>query len=189
MRGAVAELAITAEALKAGIVVLRPLVEGGRYDLMFDIDGLLQRVQCKSASRRGDVIVVGARTCRSTPRGYVRTTYDASEVDAIAVYCPDNDRCYYIPIADVRGRSMIHLRLARARNNQEFAITYAADYEFHGAIAQLGERLTGSQEVGVSNPPSSPLEPACRAAFFIPRPAWGPPPRAARAGSTRARRA
>ena len=27
--------------------------------------------------------------------------------------------------------------------------------EYHGAVAQLGARLTGSQEVGGSNPPSS----------------------------------
>jgi hypothetical protein len=50
---------------------------------------------------------------------------------------------------------MIHLRLAPARNNQEFSITYAADYEFSGAIAQLGERLRGTQEVAGSSPASS----------------------------------
>jgi hypothetical protein len=154
-KGAAAEARIAAEAMKAGVVVLRPLIEGRRYDLLFDIEGRLVRVQCKSAVRHGDVIVVGTRTSRHTPHGYVRTTYSASEIDAIAVYCADNDACYLIPIDDLRGRSMIHLRLARARNNQEFAITYAADYEFHGAIAQLGERVTGSHEVGGSNPPSS----------------------------------
>jgi PD-(D/E)XK nuclease superfamily protein len=155
MKGALAEQMIVAEAIRAGVFVLRPIAEGARYDLMFDVDGLLRRVQVKSAARKGDVIVVGTRTCRYTPRGYVRTTYDASEIDAIAVYCQDTNGCYYIPIADVRGRSMIHLRLAKARNNQEFAISYAADYDFRGAIAQLGERLTGSQEAGGSSPPSS----------------------------------
>jgi PD-(D/E)XK endonuclease len=154
-KGAIAEAAILKEALKAGIQVLRPMTEGCRYDLMFDIDGMLLRIQCKFAARRGDVIIVHARTSRHTPAGYVRTIYTATEVDAIAAYCPDNDRCYFVPIGDVRGRSMVHLRLAPARNNQEFAITYAADYKFHGAIAQLGERLSGRQEVGGSNPPSS----------------------------------
>jgi hypothetical protein len=112
-------------------------------------------VQCKWASRKGDVIAVMTRTCRHTPHGYVRTTYDESEIDAIAAYCEDTGRCYYIPIRDVGGRTMLHLRLARARNNQEFAIRYAADYEFQGAIAQLGERVTGSHEVAGSSPASS----------------------------------
>jgi hypothetical protein len=153
-------MVIATEALKAGVVVLRPLVEGGRYDLIFDIGGRLHRIQCKSVAVRRDVVVIPARTCRHTPQGYVRTTYSASEIDAIAAYCPEMGRCYYVPIADVGGKGNMYLRLTRARNNQEFAISYAADYEFHGAIAQLGERLTGSQEVGGSNPPSSTSEAA-----------------------------
>jgi hypothetical protein len=56
---------------------------------------------------------------------------------------------------DVGARHVLYLRLAPARNNQEFAITYAADYEFSGAIAQLGERLHGMQEVAGSSPASS----------------------------------
>ena len=154
-KGAIAELVIATEALKAGVFVLRPLVEGGRYDLIFDVRGRLHRVQCKFASVKRDVVVIPARTCRSPPRGYVRTTYSPRGVDALAAYCPETRSCYFVPIADVRGRGNVYLRLNRARNNQEIAVSYAADYEFHGAIAQLGERLTGSQEVEGSSPSSS----------------------------------
>jgi hypothetical protein len=154
-KGSIAEAAIAAEAIKSGAVVLRPMVEGRRYDLMFDIDGLLLRVQCKWAPRKGNVIVVNIRTSRLTPRGYVNTTYDSSEVDAIAAYCPDLDECFLIPIRDVAGRKIAHLRLAPASNNQEVAIKYAASYTLHGAIAQLGERRAGSAKVGGSSPPGS----------------------------------
>jgi hypothetical protein len=112
-KGAIAEAVIAAEAIKAGVTVLRPLSEGGRYDLAFDLGDRFVRVQCKSAPRRGDVIVVATRTCRSTPQGYVRTTYTAAEVDAIAVYCPDTQACYLLPIEAVRGRWEVRLRLAR----------------------------------------------------------------------------
>jgi hypothetical protein len=159
-KGSIAEAVIAAEAAKAGVRVLRPLVEGGRYDLVFDLGGTFVRVQCKSASRKGDVIAAFTGTCRLTPKGYVRTTYDAREVDAVAIYCPEIDACSLVPIERVGGRAKLHLRLSRAKNNQEFAISYAADYEFHGAIAQLGERMTGSHEVGGSNPPSSTSEAA-----------------------------
>jgi PD-(D/E)XK nuclease superfamily protein len=154
-KGAIAEAVIAAEAVKLGVFVLRPFVEGGRYDLMFDIDGTLLRVQCKWAQRKGDVIVAYTGTCRLTPQGYVRTTYRASEVDAIALYCADVGACYLLPIRDVAGKNVVHLRLAPARNNQEFAIRYATDYEIRGAIAQLGERHTGSVEVVGSSPTSS----------------------------------
>jgi hypothetical protein len=128
MKGAIAETQIAAEAVRLGIVVLRPIVEGRRYDLVFD---------------------TGPRLL------YVRPTYSPTEIDAVAAYCPDLERFYLLPIEDVGSRSMVHLRLARAANNQEAAIKYAATYEFAGAIAQLGERVTGSHEVGGSNPPSS----------------------------------
>ena len=85
----------------------------------------------------------------------MRTSYEAEEIDAVAIYCPDNGGCYLVPIEDVRGRGNLHLRLAPARNHQEFAITYAEPYAFHGAIAQLGERVTGSHEVAGSSPASS----------------------------------
>jgi hypothetical protein len=159
-KGGIAEAVIAAEAIKAGVFVLRPVVEGCRYDLMFDVDGLLLRVQCKWARRQGNVIVVSTRTSRLTPHGYVRTTYDPTEVDAIAAYCAELDRCYVLPIGDVAGRQAIHLRLAPASNNQEVAIRYAARYEICGAIAQLGERRAGSAKVGGSSPPGSTAEQA-----------------------------
>ena len=58
LKGNVAELKIAAEAARLGIQVLRPMAEHERYDLVFEIEGEFKRVQCKSAPRRGDVVVV-----------------------------------------------------------------------------------------------------------------------------------
>lgn len=154
IKGAIAETAITAEAARLGFVVLRPVVEGRRYDLVIDTGARLLRVQCKWAPRKGAVIVVHTGTCRHTPRGYVRSTYTADEIDGFGIYCQELNRCYYVPINDVAGRQVLHLRLAPAANNQEVAVKYATDYPF-GAIAQLGERRHGMAEVVGSSPTSS----------------------------------
>jgi antitoxin (DNA-binding transcriptional repressor) of toxin-antitoxin stability system len=53
---------------------------------------------------------------------------------------------------------MIHLRLVAPGNAQPACITLASDVEFAGAIAQLGERLSGTQEVAGSSPASSTPE-------------------------------
>jgi hypothetical protein len=154
-KGAIAEAAITAEAVKLGFVVLRPFPEGRRYDVVIDTGPRLLRVQCKSGRLKGAVIAVTLATCRHTPRhGYVRTKYTADDIDGVAVYCHELDRCYFLPIEEVGGRSGIHLRVGPAANGQSAAINFAEQYSF-GAIAQLGERVTGSHEVGGSNPPSS----------------------------------
>jgi hypothetical protein len=154
MKGAIAETAITAEAVKLGFVVLRPIVEGRRYDIVIDTGPCLLRVQCKWAPRKGEVIAVNLQTHRCTPHGYVRSTYTAAEVDGIGVYCQELRRCFYLPIEKVAGRRCLHLRLQPAANNQELAINWAADYAL-GAIAQLGERRAGSAKAGGSSPPSS----------------------------------
>jgi hypothetical protein len=155
-KGAIAEAAIALEATKLGIVVLRPLTEGRRYDLVFDIDHRLYRVQCKWAPRRGAVIDIHLATCRHTPRGYVYRTYSAEEIDAVAVYCEDLNTSYWLPIEEVAGTRAMYLRLQPTANGQRAEVNFAADYHL-GAIAQLGERSAGSRKVGGSNPPSSTL--------------------------------
>src|SRR4051794_29119200 len=86
--------------------------------------------------------------------GYVRTTYTAAELDIIAIYCPDLDQVYALPIADLEGQTSLPLRVAPSRNNQALGVKWAAQYEF-GAVAQLGERLAGSQKAAGSSPASS----------------------------------
>ena len=88
----------------------------------------------------------------------MRSTYGLDEVDAVAVYCQELKRCYWLPIEVVAGRRALSLRLEPAANNQRSAVNFAADYEL-GAIAQLGERSAGSRKVGGSNPPSSTPRP------------------------------
>ena len=106
-KGGIAELAIAAAAVKAGIPVLRPLVEGLRYDLAFELPSGLARVQCKWGAIRDGVIRVQLAGSRHTPgRGYVRSRYTADEIDMVAVYCSELDRVYVVPIADIAGRDV-----------------------------------------------------------------------------------
>jgi hypothetical protein len=145
-KGAVAEAAITTMAIQLGLVVLRPMAEGGRYDLVIDLEPELLRVQCKLAPRRSGVLSVRLRTNRCTPAGYVSTCYTAAEVDVIAAYSPELHRGFLIPIDEASGRRAIHLRLDPTRNNQAHGIKWARDYEFAPAIERLrtrpGERRT-----------------------------------------------
>jgi hypothetical protein len=92
-KGAIAESAIVHAAVKLGIGVYLPFAEGERYDLILDLGGRLQRVQCKWAPLYRDVVVVRAYSTRRTAHGLRRRTYSATEIDGLAAYCPDLDRC------------------------------------------------------------------------------------------------
>ncbi len=135
-KGAAAEAEVAAAATRMRLLVLRPLCEGGRYDLAIDIGEKLLRVQCKWASRNGDVLNARCITCRHTPHGYRRTTYTADEIDAVAAYAPDTDRCYLIPVCEVEGHATISLRVAPTRNNQAQLVRWAKDYEIESAIGR-----------------------------------------------------
>ena len=158
-KGAIAESAIVHAAIKLGIGVFRPVTDGHRYDLIFDFFPQLVRVQCKWAPLQGDVIILRAYSSRRTAAGLLRRVYTAGEIDAMAAYCPDLNRCFYIPAERVDGHQEMSLRTAPSRNNQSERINWADDYAFErlestvlGAVAQLGERCDGIAEVRGSSP-------------------------------------
>ena len=160
-KGNIAEAAVIAAAVKLGIDVYKPVGEGGRYDMIFEVGGQLLRVQCKWAPRHGDVVLLRCYSSRRNRNGLLRRKYVEGEIDAFAAYCPANDRCYFLPIELFTDRTQVHLRLGACRNNQTMGVNWAEDYEFAarlggpGAIAQLGERLRGTQEVAGSSPAGS----------------------------------
>lgn len=128
-KGAAAEVEIAAACIRLDLVVLWPMCEGGRYDLVIDTGARPLRVQCKWASRHGNVLTARCVTSRHTPSGYLRSTYSADEIDAIAAYAPDTDGCYLVPIREVEGCRSISLRLSPTLNNQTERVRWARDYE------------------------------------------------------------
>ncbi len=156
LKGNVAELAIAAEAARLGLTVLMPMTEHERYDLVLGIAGRLLRVQCKWGLCDGRTIQVRLTSSYHSPtRGYVTRTYAADEIDAVAVYCEATAKSYLLPIERVAGIGLFTLRLQPPRNSQRASLNFAADYEFPGAVAQLEERVAGSDEVRGSSPLSS----------------------------------
>lgn len=154
-KGNVAELAIALEAARHGLSVFVPMTEHERYDLILGVRGRLLRVQCKWGNCDGETIKVNlTSTYHSPTRGYVRQTYGADEIDAVAVYCERLERCFLLPIEVIAGRPAFTLRVSPARNNQTAAVNFASAYEL-GAVAQLAERCRGTAEATGSNPVSS----------------------------------
>ena len=151
-KGAIAETAIAHEAIKLGIEVYKPVMDGSRCDFIFlDLHDNIVRVQCKWANWRGDVIGVRCYSSRRSAAGFVRRCYTTDEIDAVVAYCAELNRCYFLPIEEFPGQTTIQLRIRATRNSQQLGIHWAERYEFAarlgrpGAVAQLGERLAGSQ--------------------------------------------
>jgi hypothetical protein len=127
-KGAIAEAAIAAHAIRAGFDVYRPISEGGRYDLILDVGGRLLRVQCKWAVLESGAVVIRTYSARRAPEGMRVRTYAAADVDVIVAYCDALDACYYLPPELFVGRRQVHLRTSASRNNQRQRVRWAGDY-------------------------------------------------------------
>jgi len=121
--------------------VYKPIAEGGRCDLIFDLQCKLVRVQCKWAARRGDVIPVRFYSSRRGPEGFRRRSYTTEEADAIVAYCAEVDRCFFLPMDVFGTRTELQLRLALPRNNQKRGLHWADDFDL--VRLDLGRNLEG----------------------------------------------
>lgn len=165
-KGAVAETAVAHAAVKLGLGVSRPVNEGERYDLILDLHHRLIRVQVKWAPQKGDVVLVRCQSSRRTRDGLTSRPYSSEDIDALAAYCNDLDRCFLLPMSLVARRRQVNLRLAPTLNSQRAAILWASEFDFKsldwdrlegplGAVAQLEERWHGMPEARGSSPLSS----------------------------------
>src|SRR5207302_10465899 len=93
-KGTLAEAKIAAVAAELGLGIARPL-DDERYDLILDLRPALIRVQCKWATRIGEVVSARFYTNRRGREGLITRRYNPGEFDAFGLYCLDNDRCYF----------------------------------------------------------------------------------------------
>jgi hypothetical protein len=127
-----------------GYSVAVPFGENTRYDLIVD-DGIrLQRVQCKTGRLRDGVVVF--RTASSYahhPNPKPRQLHYGGQVDAFAVYCPENACVYVIPI-DGLPRRAAALRVNPTKNGQRKLIRTASSYEVATVAVTCRKRARAS---------------------------------------------
>lgn len=136
-KGSVAELAIAREAARLGVGVFKPLTDGERYDLIFETGSRLDRVQCKYSRLHRDTVVRRCYSARRAREGLRKRTYCAEEVDLIAAYCPELDRCFLACADQFDGRTQLDVRVRPSRNNQRRGIDWAGDFEFAARLRAL----------------------------------------------------
>ena len=111
-KGDIAEQAVVLYALKQGWGVLRPVGDRLPYDLVFDIDGRLARIQVKSAwfDETRQNYVVDTRRTKTNRRQMIRKTYSDNDFEFAVIYIDNLNVFYVIPVNDfISYGSEIHL--------------------------------------------------------------------------------
>jgi len=121
------EVEVMAALIRHGYLISIPYGENHRCDLLADDDVSIARVQVKT----GHLLPSGSITidCYSSHhhRGGPCRSY-IGEVEFIAVSCPELDKVYLIPEADL-NRAKVHLRVEPTANRQSKNVRWAQAYE------------------------------------------------------------
>ena len=126
--GSRAEAAVMSALLNAGYDVLIPFNGSRRYDLVID-DGALKKVQCKAGRLKKGVIIFNSA---SVARTGVRKSY-RGQVDYLGVYCPENGKCYLVPV-DAVPVNIGRLRVDVTKNGMKKGLTWAVDFEIKSRL-------------------------------------------------------
>ncbi len=127
LKGDIAEQAAILHALKQGWGVLKPVGDRLAYDLVFDVEGTLLKIQVKYAwfdEPSGNYVVDNRRT-KTNRRIMIRDVYKQSDFDFALVYIENLDLFYIFPVVVfIEYRSEIHLVEADKRQRKPRSAEY-----------------------------------------------------------------
>lgn len=123
-RGDLGVAKVHADLAGSGHAILFPVTEHSAFDLVAYKAGAFVRVQVKYRSARAGALTVHFRSLWADRHGTHTSPMDKSEVDVVAIYCPDTDGCYYVRPSE-HGQS-ITIRVLPARNNQARGVIHGS---------------------------------------------------------------
>jgi len=122
------ELKVMADLAVRGYAVLKPMSSSLKFDIVAYKDGRFNRIQIKYCSKRSGALNTRLQTVIYNSNGCKYNTYTENDIDTFAIYCPDTDACYYIPVEEVITTWTITLRIDPPKNNIK-SVRWAKDYQ------------------------------------------------------------
>ena len=136
-QGNITEIECMLAFLKLGYNVLTPYGDCERYDFVVDIDGILHKIQVKSANiNHIDEGYISFKTANKTSQNgkAVRHCYTKKEIDYFMTNY--NNQCYLIPVEEC-SKYEKRLRFVPPRNGQTKGITFATEYELEKVVNKI----------------------------------------------------
>jgi len=117
---------VHADLVSKGFTVLFPATEHAPFDLVAYEAGQFHRLQVRYRSARAGAVTVKFRSMWTDRNGTHMTPTDKAAIDAVCIYCPETDGCYYVRPAE-HGAS-VTLRITPSRNGQQLGVLDAAAF-------------------------------------------------------------
>ncbi len=127
-KGDIGVMEVMLDLTKKGYKIFTTISEHLPFDFAAFKNNKFYKIQAKYRSEVDGTIPVPLRTSWSDKNGSHEQLYDKDDIDYIAVYCPETDKCYYVHIKDFENSTAITLRLTKPKNNQSKGVKLADDY-------------------------------------------------------------
>lgn len=127
LKGDIAEQTAILEALKRGWGSLRPVGDRLPYDIVYDVDGCLVRIQVKSAWKdtNSQNYVVDNRRTKTNRRVMKRACYQKSDFDFALIYLEEINVFYIFPVdVFIEYGSVIHIVESQKRQRKPRSAEY-----------------------------------------------------------------
>lgn len=107
-KGDLGLMAVMFDLQKQGFSICLPVSEHLGFDLIaVDKDYNISKISVKYRTMVNGAIEVPMRTISSNSKGYKVKFVDLDKINGYAIYCPDNNQCYYVPSCNLREYSNV----------------------------------------------------------------------------------
>lgn len=130
-KGSISELKFAAKFIEMGYNILFPYGENQRYDLVIEKNNVFKRIQIKTASVEKVFIRFSIRSRDRKTNSTISKNYNG-EVDYFAVFSPELEKYYLIPIEIVenaKSKWNLTLRLEPLKRKTKNITKYSKDFE------------------------------------------------------------
>lgn len=127
-KGDLGVLKVHADLAAQGFTVLHPLTEHAPFDVVAYLRGRFYRIQVRYRSATCGAIDLDFRSVWNDRKGTHYRSMNKDDVDRVAAYCPETDRCYYVDPKDFGSRGLT-LRFTKPKNQQKKNVKLAEDFQ------------------------------------------------------------
>lgn len=129
IKGDVGLTQVIADLTKRGINVALPIAEHLPYDIIaISEQHVTIKISVKYVGAKHGAIPIPLRSVSTNMKGWKAKTIDFSVIDGFAVYCPDSQAVYYLPVAAVKGhKSTFALRTDTPKRKGDYRL--AVDFQ------------------------------------------------------------
>lgn len=126
-KGLITEMQVMLRLVEMGYDVSQPLNTDSKYDCILDVNGLLLKIQIKTAHYHPttkDSIEIKCRSTTTTQNHRKQSVYTSKEIDYFATFW--ENELYLIPVGECSAEKTLHLHKDTIRKNWSYLEDYKA---------------------------------------------------------------